>query len=308
MDPAHLRLLRELADRGSVAAVAAAHDVSPSAVSQQLAALQRRLPVPLTTRQGRRLVLTEAGQALADAGARVESALAEAEAAVDAFLAHDPRPVAVSAFHSAGVALFGPLLRVLDDRTPVALSDADVAQGDFPGLTADHDLVVAHRLPQDPEWPARLAVTRLLDEPIDIALSSTHPLAIHDELVVAQLRDERWVSTHPGFPLTGVLEHVGALVGRAPRVVHRVNEFSVAAQIVRTGAAIAMMPRVAGAALATDGMVLRPVQDARLVRRVDVLARPDALAHARVRTVLQGLREVARAVPGAVPPEAVEGS
>lgn len=293
MDPSHLRLLRELADRGSVAAVAAAHDVSPSAVSQQLAALQRGLPVPLTTKQGRRLVLTEAGQALAAAGARVESALAEAEAAVDTFLAHDRRPVTVSAFHSAGLALFRPLLSALDDGA-VALHDADVAREGFPGLTADHDLVVAHRVPQDPEWPsARLVVTRLFEEPIDIALPADHALAGETELQAEQLRGERWISTHAGFPLTGVLEHLGALMGRAPRVVHRVNEFSVAAQVVRSGDAIALMPRVTAAPLAMHGMVLRPVRDVRFVRHVDVLSRPDVLAHAGVRTVLGALQRVA---------------
>jgi DNA-binding transcriptional LysR family regulator len=299
MDPAHLRLLRELADRGSVAAVATAHGVSPSAVSQQLAALQRGLPVPLTTKRGRRLVLTEAGEALAAAGVQVESALARAEAAVDAFLAHDRRAVTVSAFHSAGLALFGPLLRALSGEATVALSDADVAQEDFPGLTADHDLVVAHRLPQDPEWPtARVVVTRLLEEPIDIALPADHALAGQAEIRAEQLRDERWISTHPGFPLTGVLEHLGALMGRAPRIVHRVNEFSVAAQIVRSGDAIAMMPRVTVAPLATQGMVLRPVRDVRFVRHVDALSRPDVLAHARVRTVLAALVRVAGELAG----------
>ena len=78
MDPARLRLLRELGDRGSVAAVAAALHVSASAVSQQITALQAQIPVPLTIRQGRRLVLTDAGEALAVAAARVDEALAQA--------------------------------------------------------------------------------------------------------------------------------------------------------------------------------------------------------------------------------------
>jgi DNA-binding transcriptional LysR family regulator len=77
--------------------------------------------------------------------------------------------------------------------------------------------------------------------------------------------------------------------------VHRVNEFSVAAQIVRTGDAIAVMPRTTGAPLAVDGMVLRPVLGPTLVRHVDVLARPDALAQAPVRVVLAALRRVADA-------------
>jgi len=308
MDPARLRLLRELGDRGSVAAVAAATHVSASAVSQQLAALQAGVAVPLTVKRGRRLVLTEAGEALAAASTRVDEALAAARDAVGAFLDHDSRPVRVSAFHSAGLALFGPLLAELagagagaeGSGTSVALADADVAQGDFAGLTADHDLVVAHRLPHDPPWPTtRLVVVPLLVEPLDVALHAGHPLASSAAITPEMLRDERWISTHAGFPLAGVLDHLGALIGQAPRIVHRVNEFSVAAQIVRTGDAIAVMPRTTGAPLAVDGMVLRPVVGARLVRHVDVLARPDALAQAPVRVVLAALRRVADAAADA---------
>lgn len=296
MDPERLRLLRELGDRGSVAAVAAALRVSPSAVSQQLAALQRRVPVPLTVKRGRRLALTEAGEALASASARVDLALAEADAAVASFLTHDDRPVSLSAFHSAGVAFFAPLLAALADGPRVSLVDADVAQQDFPRVTADHDLVIAHRLPQDPEWPTgRVRVTPLFVEPIDVALPAAHPLARKAEIRPEDLVDESWVATHPGFPLTGVLDHLGALIGRAPRIEHRINEFFVAAQVVRSGAAIAVMPRITAAPLAVDGMVLRPIEGAGLVRHVDVLSRPEALARAAVRRVLSALVDVTRA-------------
>jgi DNA-binding transcriptional LysR family regulator len=303
MDPARLRLLRELGDRGSVVAVAQALHVSPSAVSQQLAALQATLPVPLTEKRGRRLVLTEAGEALAVAAARVEEALAEAREAVDSFLQHEQRPVSVSAFHSAGLALFGPLLTAVGatgSTGPVGpvprllLADADVAQDRFASLTADYDLAIAHRLPHEPAWPLdRLVVTPLLVEPLDIAMHEAHPLAAQPEVRPEDLRDERWISTHEGFPLAGVLHHLGAMSGQAPRIDHRINEFSVAAQVVRTGAAIAVMPRTTAAPLAVDGMILRPVAGAVLVRHVDVLARPEAMARSTVRTVLAALLRVA---------------
>jgi len=296
MDPARLRLLRELGDRGSVAAVAAAMHVSASAVSQQLAALQAGIPVPLTVKSGRRLVLTEAGEALAVAGARVEEALARARDAVASYLEHDRQPVRISAFHSAGLTLFGPLLARLGNELHISLADADVARSEFPGLTADHDLVVAHRLAHEPEWPTdRIVVTPLFVEPLDIALSAAHPLAALPAIRPEQLRDERWISTHPGFPLAGVLEHLGALSGTAPTIDHRINEFFLAATVVRTGAAIAVMPRITAASLAVAGMVLRPVEGATLVRHVDVLARPDALARTPVRTVLAELRRIAAA-------------
>ncbi len=293
MDPMRLRLLRELGDRGSVTAVAAALHVSASAVSQQLAILQADVPVPLTVKQGRTLVLTDAGRALAAAGMRVEEALVLARESVGAYLAHDPTPMRVSAFHSAGVALFGPLLAAVGGDA-VAFADADVAREDFAGLTADHDLVIAHRLAHDPPWPReRVRVTPLFAEPLDVALPAAHPLAARDAITPAELRGQTWISTHDGFPLAGVLHAIAAVGGEPPVIGHRVNEFFVAAQIVRAGAAIAIMPRYTARALATEGMVLRPVAGLALVRHVDVLARPDALARAAVRRVLGALADIA---------------
>lgn len=294
MDPTRLALLRELADRGSVAAVASALNISASAVSQQLATLQAGVPVPLTVRQGRRLVLTEAGEALAVAATRVQEALAQAHGAIEAFLERPERAVTVSAFHSAGFALFGSLIARVGERVRLQLADEDVAHDEFAGLTADYDLVIAHRLAHQPEWARdRHVVVPLLVEPLDIALSADHPLAAQSSIRPEQLKDERWISTHEGFPLAGVLQHLGGLSGSTPRIEHRINEFFLAAQVVRTGAAIAVMPRVTGAALATGGMVLRPLAGDPVVRHVDVLARPDALALPSVRLVLDSLRQVA---------------
>src|SRR5690349_12903334 len=160
MDPHHLRLLRELGDRGSVAAVARALHITPSAVSQQLNTLQRSARVPLTERSGRRLVLTEAGRALAAAAVEVMTALDRADRAVSGYLDDASAPVTVSAFHSAALTWFPPLLR----RFPqVRCADRDVARADFPSLAGDYDLVIAHRLAHSPPWPAdRVTVVPLI--------------------------------------------------------------------------------------------------------------------------------------------------
>ncbi|MGT2424811.1 LysR family transcriptional regulator [Amnibacterium kyonggiense] len=300
MDPARLRLLRELRDRGSVAAVAAALHVSPSAVSQQLGALQAVVGLPLTARRGRRLALTGAGEALADASARIDEALAGARDALETFTTRADRVVGVSAFHSAGLALFGPLVAELDGGPGLSLRDADVALQDFPALTADHDLVIAHRLAHDPPWPAdRVAVAPLFVEPFDVALPSDHPLAASASVDPARLRELPWVSVHPGFPLAGVLDHLAATVGGPLDVRHRINDFALAAEVVRRGGAAAVMPRITARSFAQDGVVLRPIEGIELVRHVDVLARPDALAMRPVRTVRDALRRAARTVSAA---------
>jgi DNA-binding transcriptional LysR family regulator len=71
MNERQLQILRELGELASVTATAEAQLMTPSAISQQLRLLQRSIPVPLTERDGRRLVLTDAGQALASAAIEV---------------------------------------------------------------------------------------------------------------------------------------------------------------------------------------------------------------------------------------------
>jgi DNA-binding transcriptional LysR family regulator len=290
MDPHHLRLLRELGDRGSVAAVAEALHITPSAVSQQLKVLQRSARVPLTERRGRRLVLTGAGRALAAAAVEIWTALDRADRVVDAYL-EDPRvPVTVAAFHSAALAWFPRLIE--DGGPPVHFSDRDVAHADFPALVADHDLVIAHRLAHSPPWPAdRVTVIPLLHEPLFVALPAGHPLAGRDVLTVSDVAGEQWISVHDGFPLQGVLTTIGAAAGRTLDVVHRINDFAVAAAVVAAGGGLALLPGYTSAP--GPRLVLRPLADLPAGRHIDVLTRPETLHRATVRTVLERLRTIA---------------
>ncbi len=184
MEIHQLQMLRELGDLGSVKAVAETLMVTPSAVSQQLALLQKSVDVPLTRKEGRALVLTDAGRVLAEAGAAVVNAMADARAAIGAYHDAPDAPVSVSAFHSAGgQALFAPLAALLASdggKSPrLRLSDEDVAQEDFPGLAARYDLVLAHRMDNSPSWPEdKVAVIPLADEPLDVALPRGSPAGI----------------------------------------------------------------------------------------------------------------------------------
>ncbi|TFB62304.1 LysR family transcriptional regulator [Cryobacterium sp. Hz7] len=298
MDLHQLFILRELGERGSVAAVARAMFVSSSAVSQQLSALQRSTGVALTERRGRRLVLTPAGTALATAAASVSTAMAAAEQSVAHFHEEPAAPVSLSAFHSAGLAWFGPLISRLASPagptgTPIRCGDEDVARQDFPALVADYDLVIAHRLPHDPLWPQRVTVTPLLYEPLDVALHVGHPLAGRSSVSVADIADEPWIAGHPGFPLAEAVNVVAASAGHPLRIEHRINEFFVAASVVASGSAIALLPRYTMAPAPGSGLVLLPIDDLRVGRQIDVLSRPETLLRASVRRVLGELRAVA---------------
>ena len=192
MELGQLRALRELGDRGSIAAVAVALRVTQSSISQQISALQRQSTVPLTFKDGRRTALTDAGRALAAAAIDVEVALGRAQRAVTDFQGDSHGPVSVAAFYSAGLAIFGPLLAALNGpaHPQLWLGDFDVAQDKFPALTANHDLVLAHRLVGSPPWPGTVRVEPLLFEPLDIAVRRDHPLARKSSIDPKDLRDE----------------------------------------------------------------------------------------------------------------------
>ncbi|SDM79542.1 DNA-binding transcriptional regulator, LysR family [Cryobacterium flavum] len=295
MELRQLAVLRELGERGSVAAVARALHVSSSAVSQQLSALEQRAGVKLTEKHGRVLRLTPAGVALASAAADVSTAMARADEAVARFQNDPGLPVTVSAFHSAGLAWFGPLLNRmhLSGGPTVGCGDEDVPRERFAALVADYDLVIAHRVPHDPAWPNTVAVTPLLFEPLDVAVPVGHPLAEKVSLTLDDIRDEPWVTGHVGFPLAEAVNVVAAAAGQPLRIAHRINEFFVATSVVATGAAIALLPRYTMAPRQGDGVVLVPFRGLTVGRQIDVLSRPETLARASVRRVLAELVDVA---------------
>ena len=289
MELGQLRALRELGDRGSIAAVAAAMHVTPSSVSQQISALQRQSPAPLTFKDGRRMALTDAGRALAAAAVDVEVALERAEQAVARFQGDESTTVSVAAFHSAGLALFGPLLAA---APRVRLTDFDVAQEEFASLTMDHDLVLAHRLVGSPLWPPSVRAEPLLFEPLDIVTRRDHQLASKPTIEPLDLREAHWVAVHEGFPLERAISVIAGLGGTEAHIVHRINEFRVAAAVVAASGCIALLPRYTTDLSEHPELVLRPLAHHDLGRHIDCLARPETLERAGVQAVLAEIRGI----------------
>ncbi|WP_030901101.1 LysR family transcriptional regulator [Streptomyces sp. NRRL F-5126] len=296
MDERQLRVLRELGELGSVTAAAEALRVTPSAVSQQLRLLQRSVPVPLTEREGRRLVLTPAGEALAAAAIGVETALARARRSVEEFVGQADGLVTLAAFHSAAATFWPHLVRALaaPGSPRLALADEDVAQNGFPPLTRDHDIVLAHRLDHAAPWPRTVSVTPLLHEPLDVALPAGHPLAARARLTPRDVAGEPWITVHDGFPLMATIDALSAAAGRRLRLAHRINEFAVVAEVVAAGGGIALMPR--WTVRPHPRVVLRPLTGVHARRHVDALHRPERTARTAVGSVLGHLRSAAAAI------------
>jgi DNA-binding transcriptional LysR family regulator len=299
MDVGRLRVLRELADRGTVTAVAAALSYTPSAVSQQLRALAAEVGVPLTEPAGRGLRLTAAGQALVAEAEGVHVALARAQAAVDGLRSLPSGEVRVALFPSGARMLLAGLLRRMADVPDVVLRcrDVDMTPGEVPALAADHDVVVTHRDERTAPAPAsRFTVVPLLREPLDVVLPPRHRLAGRRRLRLDELADEPWIGVDVGFPVDDVLRTIAVQTGTSPRIVQRINDFSVTEELVAAGVGIALLPRYSTDDRGGRRLARRPVVGVRAARVVEAVLRTSTAQRPAVQSVVGALQAQADAV------------
>jgi DNA-binding transcriptional LysR family regulator len=305
MDVRLLETLRAVRTHGGVTPAAAVLHLTPSAVSQQLAVLQRSIGMPLTERVGRGLRLTPAGEALAEASVDVAVAVERARAACEAFLERPHGTVRVSAFQSGAQLLLPGLLRAVRQWDGVRLEcwDDDVAQEDFVALTDRADVVIAHRPDETVDWARRgeaVRVVPLLREPLDVAVADDHPLAGRTSVRPGDLDAEQWIAVREGFPVAAVLEAVAVSSGTTPRIAHRLNDFHLVAALVAGGHGVALLPRYTFDR--HPGLRLLPLVGVRAERRIDALLRPDRAERLVVRRVLDELITLARGVDGGTRP------
>ncbi|PJJ57014.1 DNA-binding transcriptional LysR family regulator [Mumia flava] len=304
IDVEKVALLRELAERGSVTAVAAATYRTPSAVSQQIKSLEREMGAPLVVRQGRGVGLTDAGRVLAEGAVEIAEVLERARARFDEFRGSAVGEVSVCAFPSAAELLLPALatrLAKTDPAITLRLRDLDLAEDEFAAITADHDLVIAHSVERVPDAGfLGLSVTPLLREPLDVVVPPDHRLAGRGRVEPAELADEKWIGVPDGFPFDAVLR--GLADGGSPiEVVQRFADNHVVAAFVAAGQGIALLPRGSASVATARGLVALELGGVRAGREVYALARPDRAARAAVARVLASLGEVAAELEASVP-------
>lgn len=299
MELRQLEAVREVVATGSVTAAAAVLHCTPSAVSQQLRAAERLAGTALVEKDGRGIRPTAAGRALAARAAEVALAVERARTAVEEFAGRPTGTVRVAAFQSAAELLFPPLLAAMAAHEGITVEcvEADVAQEDFIDVTARAEVVVAHRPDRSAPFVAPdLHVTRLLREPLDVAVPPGHRLAGHDGVTPADLVGETWISVHEGFPIAGALHELEARTGRPFDIRHRINDFHVIEALVASGEGVALLPRFAAGSGRDPRLRLLPLRGLRAGRLVEALARADRAERRVVRTVLRELREQAAVV------------
>lgn len=278
LDLRRLRLLRELRARGTIGATAAALGYSTSAVSQQLAVLEREVGAALLERVGRNVRLTPAGEVLA---ARADVLLAEAAAAeaevAEVAAGRLSGVVRVAAFQSAVLRVVAPAVAALARTHPdvvVEVSEAEVEQS-VPALRLQHlDVVVGDEYDAQPR-PVHddLRVETLLTEQIRLVLAEDHPAARRRRVRLADLARMPWAACQPGTGHHDMhLRVCRRLGGFEPLVRHTSDDFLILLELARTTGAATLLPDLVHADDA-PGVVVRPLVEGEVERRVYVLTR-----------------------------------
>ncbi|KQQ93376.1 transcriptional regulator [Leifsonia sp. Leaf325] len=302
MDVRRLDLLRELSERGSVTAVAEATHRTPSAVSQQLKVLEREAGMPLTERSGRGIQLTGAGIALARSATDVAVALERATALWDEFRNHPSGEVRLATFPSAGQVLLPGVLAdvALIPGLVVHCSDGDAELLDFPSLTADFDIVLAHSLRGTRAWGGRgLRAVPLMVEPLDIAIPPDHRLAGRSYLTPADVIDDPWIGVPVGFPFERILHDIEQVAGHRATVFQRISDLRMVESFVAAGLGISLIPRYTSGGIDPSRVILKPLRGVDAERDIVALLRPDVAERLAVRTVVDILRTRAAEIEAA---------
>jgi DNA-binding transcriptional LysR family regulator len=301
LDMRRLRLLRELSERGTIAAVADALQFTPSAVSQQLAMLEREAGVPLLERAGRGVRLTDPALVLVEhADALLERvALAEADlAAAAGTVAGRGR---IAGFQSVMLRIALPAMQSLARDAPrlrCELVEAEPEQS-LPALAVgDVDLVLGDEWQHQPRHlPTALERHELLLDPVHVILPARHRLARRhrDAVPLAELAGEAWATGHAAMGweemTQGTCRELG---GFDPDIRYRANDATISLALVARGLAVTLLPDLV---VPGDhpGVVLRAIAEGPVNRRIFAATRAADSARPSIRALLAAVRDAAGA-------------
>ncbi|MEV7086324.1 LysR family transcriptional regulator [Streptomyces sp. NPDC093085] len=303
-----LRTLDALARHGSVSAAADGLHVTTSAVSQQMAKLEREVGQRLLARNGRGVRLTDAGRLLADHAARILSQVEVAQSDIEAQRGRVVGEVRISAFPTAARGLFPAALRSLHEEHPelrVHSRELEPEAGVRGVVRGDLDLAVIldwsnKRMPV----PGGLATAHLLDDAADVAMPVGHPLADRTEVDLADFATDEWVSWPEGEFCHDWLMFTLRGTGVEPRIGHLAGEGHTQLALIAAGLGVCVAPRL-GRGVLPEGVAVVPVRNA-MRRHVSAVWRTDADRRPSIRAAVGALRRAAAGVSGAGGPGGAE--
>ncbi|MGS2615830.1 LysR family transcriptional regulator [Micromonospora sp. LZ34] len=296
LDVRRMQVLRAVVEHGSVSAAARELGYTPSAVSQQLAVLEREAGAVLLERSGRGVRATEAGRLLSDHAAVIGEQVAQAQTALADLRAGRTGRVVVRYFATAGASLVAPAVAALRRDLPGVRVQLRLTGPEDPlPLVRDGraDLALVVR-PADAPPVDGIRFVHLRDDTYRAVLPAGHPLAARPVLRLADLAGEAWVGSEWPGPCRDAVTAACAAAGFSPRVVVESEDYPTAQGFVAAGLGVSLVPET-GLGAPVPGTVVRPVEDPRPVRRIWAAVRRSAPATAALRGMLDALRQAADA-------------
>lgn len=293
MDIARLRALRELSTRGTMAAVAEASFLTPSAVSQQIALLEEEVGVQLVERQGRGVRLTPAGERLVAHADRLFTVLGEARADMAAIKEEVAGTLTVAVFPTAGTSLLPAAIRAVQEEYPylqIVLEEMEPAEGLAALSSWRCDLAFVDDLIGFAGGDRHTIEKRaLIDDTLFALLPNGHRLARRASLELGELKDERWALDSAWSSFADYVRQLCRRAGYEPNVNAYCRGYEILAAMVAEGCSVSV---VAGLRLRypTPGISavrLRP----QVRRRISVAYRSGEREHPAIRVFLSALME-----------------
>jgi DNA-binding transcriptional LysR family regulator len=303
LDLNRLKALHAVAVYGSVGAAAEALMVTPSAISQQLAKLERETGAPLLERNGRGVKLTDAAGLLAEHAERILALVETAEADFEALRGAVVGRLSIAAFPTAARGLMPAALSLLRERHPgldLLLYEREPERQIREVARGELDLAIGQDWLNRPmAIPDGLSKATILDDIADVALPVSHPLAGQKEVHLADLSGDKWISSAAGQVCHDWLVFTLRSADLEPEFTCMADEYPTQLALVAAGQGCAIVPRL-GRDWVPEGVRMVPLLP-RPTRRVFALWRTDAARRPAIRAAVEAIRAAGEALAHAVP-------
>jgi DNA-binding transcriptional LysR family regulator len=293
LDVRRMRVLREVSIQGSFSAAAEALSFTQSAVSQQIAALEREAGTVLVQRNARGVRLTEAGEALVRHAEVVLARLAEAEAELEAIAGLRGGRLRIASFESGAATLMPMAFALFREQHPgvelsMTLGEPDEMEPQL--RTGELDVVIG--------FGSRIANTDgidrrpLLDDPLFLVLPRDHALVNKRNLRLADLADEAWIGGRPDCECNRLISDACSSAGYDPRIAFETDDYNAMQGFVAAGVGVSLIAEL-GLTSIRDDIVVRDLGRDTPVRRVYAASMPGGYRTPATAAMLDMLERVA---------------
>ncbi len=291
-----MRVLREVAAKGSFSGAAESLSFTQSAISQQVAALERETGATLLERGPRGVRLTDAGTALVAHAGAILSRLDDAEEELAALAGLRGGRLRLASFQSAGATLVPQAVAAFRRRHPdveLSMVEAEPYDAQERLRAGEIDLALVYDFePLPGTLGADLELTRLIEDRYDAVLASGHPLARRKRIKMADLSDDPWIASTPSCGCRAITDRACGDAGFEVRVAFEADETMSAMALVAANVGVTMLPRLALHPI-HPGVVARSLGQDAPVRRIWAARLADGYRSPASEAMVQILLDVA---------------